>query len=78
MNRNVGDLDALFRIAIGVVLLAYASTTILPALTGYLPGAAGIGAWAWLGWIGVVPVATGIAGTCPAYSMMGISTCRTR
>ena len=31
--------------------------------------------WAW---IGVVPLATGLLGTCPAYSIFGIDTCRTR
>lgn len=30
-------------------------------------------AWAW---IGVVPLATGLLGTCPAYSIFGASTCR--
>lgn len=76
MNRNVGSLDALFRVVVGAVLLAYALVSILPDLAAYLPGANALGGWVWLGWIGVVPVATGMAGTCPVYSMMGISTCR--
>ncbi|HMV00618.1 MAG TPA: DUF2892 domain-containing protein [Rhodocyclaceae bacterium] len=44
--------------------------------------AAGLGliAWALLGgpvwaWIGVVPLATGLMGWCPAYPLLGISTC---
>jgi hypothetical protein len=32
-----------------------------------------IGAW---GWVGVVPLATGLLGWCPAYRLFGINTCR--
>jgi hypothetical protein len=28
------------------------------------------------GWVGIVPLGTGIAGWCPAYSLFGIRTCR--
>ena len=31
-----------------------------------------VGAW---GWIGVVPLATGLIGWCPAYTLLGINTC---
>jgi hypothetical protein len=44
---------------------------VLIALT--LTGA--IGAW---GWIGVLPLATGLIGFCPAYSLFGFSTCPTK
>jgi hypothetical protein len=27
------------------------------------------------GWIGVVPLVTGLIGNCPVYSLLGISTC---
>ena len=27
------------------------------------------------GWIGVVPLGTGLIGNCPVYSLLGISTC---
>ena len=30
------------------------------------------------GWIGLVPLLTGIVGGCPAYSILGISTCKLR
>jgi Sec-independent protein secretion pathway component TatC len=30
---------------------------------------------AWWGWFGVVPLATGLLGSCPAYRLLGISTC---
>jgi hypothetical protein len=32
-----------------------------------------IGLW---GWIGIVPVVTGTAGFCPAYSLLGLNSCR--
>lgn len=40
-------------------------------------------AWAVLGgpvwaWIGIVPLATGVIGWCPAYLPFGIKTCKTR
>jgi len=31
-----------------------------------------VGVW---GWIGVVPLATGLIGWCPAYTLLGINTC---
>jgi hypothetical protein len=66
MCRNVGTVDRIIRIAIGLVLIAFA----IPlgfAQTG----------WNWIGWIGVVPLMTGLLGTCPAYQIVGLSTCRT-
>lgn len=77
MNRNIGNFDALLRIAVGVILLAYGLVSILPAVAAYLPGASALGGWVWVGWIGVVPLATGMVGTCPVYSKMGVSTCST-
>jgi hypothetical protein len=29
-----------------------------------------------VGWIGVMPIATALIGNCPAYSVLGIATCR--
>lgn len=29
----------------------------------------------WWGWIGVVPLVTALAGFCPAYRLLGLSTC---
>ncbi|MCO5099427.1 MAG: DUF2892 domain-containing protein [Burkholderiaceae bacterium] len=59
MNRNVGSWDRVLRIVAGLVLIAL-------SLTG------SIGAW---GWIGVIPLATGLFGRCPIYGLMGIDTC---
>lgn len=37
-----------------------------------LVGLAASGAW---GWLGLVPLATGALGFCPAYRLLGLSTC---
>ncbi|PZR38268.1 MAG: DUF2892 domain-containing protein [Ectopseudomonas oleovorans] len=60
MKANVGTLDRSLRIAAGLILIAL-------SLTGV------IGLW---GWIGVVPLATGIFRFCPAYPLLGINTCK--
>ena len=61
-KKNVGGIDRLLRIVAGVGLLA------LFFLFPEEP---------WRVWtlIGVVPLATGLFSTCPAYSLFGISTC---
>lgn len=64
MKKNVGSLDRVLRIVIGLVLIAYAIPVGFPQ-TG----------WNWVGWIGVVPILTALLGTCPAYSVLGLSTC---
>ncbi|MFP4138181.1 MAG: DUF2892 domain-containing protein [Halomonas sp.] len=60
MQSNVGGIDKVLRIAVGVLLIVL-------ALTGT------IGAW---GWIGVVPLATGLFNFCPAYKLLGVNTCK--
>lgn len=62
MKFNVGTLDRVLRIIVGLVLIVL-------AITGT------IGVW---GWIGVVPLATGLFKFCPLYSLLGISTCPTK
>ncbi len=62
MKSNVGGIDRVLRIVIGAVL-------ILLAATGQ------VGAW---GWIGLLPLATGLMGWCPPYGLLGINTCRNR
>ena len=56
---NVGGLDRMLRVAAGLAL-------IVATLAGL------IGVW---GWIGVVPLATGLMRTCPLYTLLGIRTC---
>lgn len=59
MKTNVGGIDRILRISAGLVLIGLA--------------VAGIGTpWTW---IGVLPLVTGIVGFCPAYSLIGLSTC---
>lgn len=62
MKSNVGGMDRIVRIVVGLVLIG-------------LTMAGQIGAW---GWIGIVPLATGALGWCPPYSLLGINTCKTR
>ena len=64
MRTNVGTIDRVIRIVIGLLLVAYAIPIGLPN-TG----------WNWIGWIGVIPLATALIGNCPLYSLIGVSTC---
>jgi hypothetical protein len=59
LNKNVGNLDRALRIGGGLVLIALAA----------------MGNIGWWGFIGVVPLLTGLAGTCPAYTLLGLKTC---
>ena len=60
MQQNIGLIDRSARIGVGLLLVVL-------ALAGT------IGAW---GYIGVIPLVTGIALVCPIYSLFGIRTCR--
>lgn len=61
MQVNVGTVDRVIRIAVGLLLIGLAAT-------GH------IGVW---GWIGVVPLITGLVRFCPAYGILGLKTCST-
>ena len=61
MCKNVGGIDRILRIIVGLIL-------VLATVMGALP------VW---GWIGVVPLLTGILGFCPAYTILGLKTCKT-
>ena len=63
MSVNVGTIDRVLRVVIGLALIAFAIPLGFPQ-TG----------WNWLGWIGVVPIITAVVGNCPAYSVLGLST----
>jgi hypothetical protein len=62
MNVNVGTVDRAIRIVVGLGLIGAALTHL-------------IGVW---GWIGLVPLATGVFRFCPAYRLFGASTCEKR
>lgn len=59
MKSNVGGIDRILRIVLGLVLIGL-------TVTG------NVGVW---GWLGVVPLATGAIGWCPPYAIFGFSTC---
>jgi hypothetical protein len=59
MKTNEGSADRIVRIIAGLLLLG-------------LMAMGTIGVW---GWLGVVLLATGAIGWCPAYTMLGMNTC---
>lgn len=61
MTKNVGGLDRILRVAFGLALLAFA------LFSGHQ--------YAWIGYIGVVPLLTAALSTCPLYSIFGVSSC---
>jgi hypothetical protein len=61
MKANIGTIDRIARVIIGVTLIALAATGV-------------VGLW---GYIGVLPLVTAFVRFCPAYLPFGISTCAT-
>lgn len=59
MKSNIGTTDRILRILVGIILIALAVT----------------GTVGWWGWLGVIPLATGLFRFCPLYSLLGIRTC---
>ncbi|WP_265947409.1 DUF2892 domain-containing protein [Dechloromonas sp. A34] len=59
MKSNVGGIDKILRIIVGASLIGATVAGLLPV-------------W---GYIGIVPLATGLMGWCPLYPMLGLSTC---
>ena len=69
MNANVGSLDRAVRLAVGAVLIVAALFSGLALFDGaVLKYGAVI--------VGLVLSATGLMGTCPMYSVLGIRTCK--
>jgi len=63
MKSNVGGIDRILRITVGLVLIALAA----------------VGTIGWWGYLGLIPLATGVFRFCPAYPLLGgFSTCKTR
>jgi len=60
MKANMGTIDRSVRIIVGLLLIGL-------TLGGV------IGMW---GWIGVLPLATGLFRFCPAYGLLGINSCK--
>lgn len=59
MAANVGGIDKILRIVVGAGLIGATAAGALPV-------------W---GYIGIVPLATGLMGWCPAYTLFGMNTC---
>ena len=59
MTQNVGGIDRILRIVVGLALIVLAATGT-------------IGVW---GWLGVIVLATGVVGICMPYTLFGFSTC---
>ena len=60
MARNEGTIDRVLRVILGVVLIALVF----------------VGPQTPWGWVGLVPLITGLVGMCPLYSILGIRTCK--
>lgn len=59
MVKNEGHMDRVIRIVVGLVLI---SMVFIGPQT----------AW---GWVGLIPLATGLIGWCPIYRILGLNTC---
>lgn len=57
--KNVGGIDRVIRVVVGLALVIAAAMGV-------------VGVW---GWIGVIPLATGLFGFCPAYKLLGLNSC---
>lgn len=62
MSHNIGAIDRGLRILLGLGLLI--SVFVGPQTP-----------W---GWIGILPLATALVGWCPAYTLLGINTCKVK
>ena len=62
MTKNVGGMDRILRVVVGLVLIALAAT-------------GSLGLW---GYLGVIPLATAAIGWCPPFALFGWNTCLTR
>ena len=59
MTFNVGGIDRILRVVVGLILISLVF----------------VGPKTMWGWIGVVPLVTGLFRFCPAYTLLGLNTC---
>lgn len=59
MKQNVGNIERALRVIVGLGLISLVF----------------VGPQTVWGWVGIVPLATGLVGWCPPYALLGISTC---
>ena len=60
MKKNVGNVERVIRIIVGLAVISLVF----------------VGPQSNWGWLGLVPLATGLIGWCPPYSLLGINTCK--
>ena len=65
-TTNEGNFDRALRVVVGTALIAW---FFLDQGTGF---------WHYAKLIGIAPLVTGLVGTCPVYTMLGLSTCATK
>ncbi len=68
MSKNIGTIDRILRIVLGLVLIALVFVS-LPTPWGP------VGPTPW-GWVGVVPLLTALIAWCPVYTLIGLKTCK--
>ena len=59
MTKNIGNVERIVRIVAGLILIALVF----------------VGPQTPWGWIGILPLATGLFRFCPAYTVLGVNTC---
>jgi len=59
MKANEGTIDRILRVIVGLALISIVF----------------VGPQTPWGWIGVIPLVTGLVGMCPLYAILGINTC---
>lgn len=62
LPRNEHVVERVLRVGIGVALIALVF----------------VGPQTPWGWLGLIPLVTGLVGSCPIYTVLGVSTCRVR
>ena len=58
--RNEGTIDRVLRVGLGVALIALVF----------------VGSQTPWGWLGLVPLLTGLVGFCPLYRLVGLNSCK--
>lgn len=58
MNKNIGGIERIIRVVFGLAVLSLVF----------------VGPQSVWGWLGVIPLATGLIGWCPPYALLKIST----
>ncbi len=59
MKANVGSIDRALRVFVGLLMILLALLNV-------------IGSW---GWLGLIPIATGMIRFCPAYTILRLNSC---